>query len=47
MLRGRNVGDYDGEFLERVIADYKGFALSSFRLKWYKLEKYIGSLFQG
>ncbi len=45
--RGRRVCHFDGEFLERVIADYKGFAFSGFRLKWYKMEKFIESLFGG
>jgi peptidoglycan/xylan/chitin deacetylase (PgdA/CDA1 family) len=45
--RGRKVCHCDGEFLERMIADYKGFALSGFRLKWYKMEKFIESFFGG
>jgi peptidoglycan/xylan/chitin deacetylase (PgdA/CDA1 family) len=45
--RGRKVCHVDGEFLERIIADYKGFTLSGFRLKWYKMEKFIESLFGG
>jgi len=45
--RGRKVCQVDGEFLERALADYKGFAFSGFRLKWYKLEKFIESLFGG
>jgi hypothetical protein len=47
MLKGRNVGDYDGEFLKRNIAHYKGLPLAGFRLRWYKLEKYVATLFQG
>ena len=45
--KGRKLCMLDGEFLERLIADYKGFALSGFRLRWYKMEKLIESIFGG
>ena len=45
--RWRKVCHVDGGFLERQIADYKGFALSGFKLKWYKMEKFVESLFGG
>lgn len=47
ILKGRNLGDYDGEFLEHNIARYKGLPLAGLRLKWYKLEKYLASILGG
>lgn len=44
---GKTISDFDGAFLERSIAHYKGFAFSGFRLKWYKLVKLIGSMLRG
>jgi peptidoglycan/xylan/chitin deacetylase (PgdA/CDA1 family) len=41
--RGRRTGVVDGDFMKYLIEDYRGAALSSFRLKWYKLGKLVSS----
>lgn len=43
--RGRKICHVDGEFLERLIGEFRGGAFAGFRLRWYKMEKYIESLF--
>lgn len=46
MFRGKRRAFIDGEFLRRMIEDYKGFAFGGLRLRWYKLGKLIGSFFR-
>jgi peptidoglycan/xylan/chitin deacetylase (PgdA/CDA1 family) len=41
--RGRKTCLVDGKFLRLIIEDYKGFAFSGARLKWYKLAKLFQS----
>lgn len=43
MFRGRRTGVVDGDFMKYLIEDYRGVALSSFRLRWYKLGKLLSS----
>jgi peptidoglycan/xylan/chitin deacetylase (PgdA/CDA1 family) len=46
MFRGKRRAFVDGQFLERIIYDYKGFAFGGFRLRWLKLGKLLGSFFR-
>ncbi|MFZ1948415.1 MAG: polysaccharide deacetylase family protein [bacterium] len=43
MFRGRRIGVVDGDFMRYLIEDYRGVALSSFRLRWHKLGKLLAS----
>jgi len=46
MYRGKQRAFIDGEFLKRMIENYKGFAFGGIRLRWYKIGKLIGSFFR-
>jgi peptidoglycan/xylan/chitin deacetylase (PgdA/CDA1 family) len=43
---GREICALDGDFLEHLIARYKGFFMAGLRLKWYQAEKLVGSYFK-